>query len=158
MLQVNKKGERAMGDNNSEEIVVEETEVYEPKRLFKMVNNQEMMDLTEHIVVPSYKVINKPQYVEWYDGDHFMHRDVQRYVLQGTFTLFFNNRDEYLSFLSFYNAAKVDDAIQAYVYGNNDDTVKLTRVFMDLPDDMANEMPFMGIKEIDGIEVTIKEK
>ena len=136
-----KKGERAMGSI-----------------LFKMVHNNDMMDLTEHIVVPSYKVNNKPMYVEWSDGDHIMHRDVQRYFLEGTFTLFFNDTTEYTSFLDFYNGAVVDGYVQAYVYGNNNHTLKLTNVFMDFHDDLADEMPFMGVKEIDGIEVTIRER
>ena len=124
--------------------------------LFKMVHNESMLDLTEHIIVPSYKVNNKPQYVEWSDGDHIMHRDVQRHYLEGTFTLFFNDKDDYTDFLDFYNGAKVDDYINAYVYGNNDHTVHLTQVYMDF--ELADEMPFMGVKEIDGIEVTIRER
>lgn len=126
--------------------------------LFKIVHNQDMLDITEHIVVPSYKVNKKPQFVEWNDGDHIMHRDIQRYYLEGTFTLFFNDQTDYISFLDFYNGAVTDGYINAYVYSNNDHTVHLTQVYMDFYEELAEEMPFMGVKEIDGIEVTIRER
>ena len=140
MPRVKKKGERAMAS------------------LFKMVHDNEMLDITEHIVVPSYKVNRKPQFVEWTDGDHIMHRDIQRYYLEGSFTLFFNDKDDYTSFLDFFNGALVDGYINAYVYSNTDHQVHLTKVYMDFFDELADEMPFMGIKEIDGIEVNIRER
>ena len=140
MPQAKKKGERTMAE------------------LFKIVKNSSMLDLTEHITVPSYKVNKKPQFVEWTDGDHIMHRDIQRYFLEGSFTLFFNDKDDYTSFIDFYNEALTDGYINAYVYSNTDHLVHLTQVYMDFYDELADEMPFMGVKEIDGIEVKIRER
>lgn len=124
--------------------------------LFKIVGDNDMLDLTNFITVPSYKVNNKPLYTEWTDGDLVLHRDIQRYYLEGSFTLLFTNSDDYISFLNYYKEALTDGHIQAYVYSNNDHETKLTHVFMDF--ELADEMPFMGIKDIDGIEVTIKER
>ena len=134
------KGERAM----------------EGMSLFKIVANQEMLDLTNHIAVPSYEVNNKPKYNEWNDADLIGHRVILRYYLDGSFTLLFTDPDEYQEFLEFYKDALVDGYVNAYVYSNNDRELKLTQVFMDF--ELADEMPFMGIKEIDGIEVKIRER
>jgi hypothetical protein len=127
--------------------------------LIKLVNNGEFLDLTEKITVPSYKVNTRTQFTEWTDGDLILHRDIQRQYLEGSFTLLFIDKDDYISFLDFYNEALTDGGyIQAYVYSNNKHEVVLTNIFMDFDEELANEMPFMGIKEIDGIEVKIREK
>ena len=124
--------------------------------LFKIVNGSDLYDLTNYIVVPTYKVNDKTEYTEWTDGDLIIHHDELRKRLEGTFTLLFNNIDEYQNFLSIYNNRLQDGYISAYVYDNMTRTTRLANVYLDF--ELANEMPFMGIKEIDGIEITLKER
>lgn len=123
--------------------------------LFKIVDGNNIVDYTNYITVPSYKVNNKPFYTEWTDGDLNIHRDIQRYYLEGSFTLYFTDPEEYQAFLSRYKRVMVDGHIPAYVYSNNDHELKLANIFMDF--ELENEMPFMGAKEIEGFEVTIRE-
>ena len=132
----------------------------EGMRLFELTNavGTSIIDLTNYIVVPTYKVNNKPHFTEWTDGDLVLHRDVQRYYLEGSFTLLFTDIEDYQNFLTRYKQAlnaTGEGNVYSYVYSNNDHELNFTKVFMDF--ELANEMPFMGIKEIDGIEVNIRE-
>ena len=124
--------------------------------LFKIVYGNRIVDYTNNIVVPTYKVDSKSEFNEWMDGDLILHHCEKRKRLEGSFTLLFNDPDSYQDFLELYNDALVDGYINAYVYANNLRQLKLTQVFLEF--ELADEMPFMGIKEIDGIEITLKER
>lgn len=130
-----------------------------PTYLFKMVQGLNTLDLTQYITVPSYKINKRPVFTDWQDGDLKNRQVVHRYCAEGSFTLLFNNIEDYQEFLEFYIDARNDDngdgCVQVWMYINNTNEVANTFVHMDF--EPSDTMPFMGTKEIDGIEVTIKE-
>ena len=121
---------------------------------------EETLNLTSRITVPSYEVNNLPVYEEWKDGNRIERRDIIRYQISGSFTLMFFNKNQYLDFISTYNMAKDDErfdgTVEANVYINNEDRVVRTRVYMDF--EISNQLPIIGMEDADGIEVTIKER
>lgn len=121
---------------------------------------EETLNLTSRITVPSYEVNNLPVYEEWKDGNRIERRDIIRYQISGSFTLMFFNKNQYLDFISTYNMAKDDErfdgTVEAKVYINNEDRVVRTRVYMDF--EISNQLPIIGMEDADGIEVTIKER
>ena len=114
------------------------------------------VNYTNKILVPTYKVNNKSEFTEWTDADLVLHRDHLRYRAEGSFTLIFIDQQEYVDFLDHYRDALADGYIQAKIYLNNTHRNKTTEVFLDF--ELANEMPFMGVKDVEGIEVTLKER
>lgn len=130
--------------------------------LFKLVNGTSTLDLTNFIVVPTYKVNNKSVYEEWTDGNLITHRDEMRKRVEGSFTLMFTNISDLENFLDFYNdvmnsSSRIDcGSIHAYVYMNNEHNYALKEIYMEF--ELTDDMPFYGVKELDGIEVTIKER
>jgi hypothetical protein len=124
--------------------------------LFKIAHDNRLVDYTNNIVVPTYKVDYKSEFNEWMDGDLIIHHCEMRKRLEGSFTLLFTTPESYQDFLKYYNEALIDGYVNAFVYANNIRELIFTQVFLEF--ELADEMPFMGVKEIDGIEITLKER
>ena len=126
-------------------------------QLFKMG----AYDLTEHIVVPTYKVNEQPAYEEWKDANYTIHREITRTKVQGSFTVQFSSLIEFEEFLNAYESNTVQDgSTHATVYSHNkvndqQGMTKTTYVFMDF--DPADTLPVIG-SEDSGFEITISER
>lgn len=126
-------------------------------QLFKMG----AYDLTEHIVVPTYKVNDLPEYEEWKDANYTIHREIVRTKIQGSFTVKFSSLSEYEEFLQAVENNTVDDgSTSATVYSHNkvhDDQgiVRTTYVFMDF--DPVDALPVQGSDD-SSFEITITER
>ena len=114
------------------------------------------IDYTNHILVPSYKVNRKAEYAEWTDANVALHRDILGERAEGSFTLIFVDPYDYREFIAYYEDALKDGYIDAKIYLNNKLAQVRTDIFMEF--EPANEMPFMGRKDVEGIEVNIKER
>lgn len=120
--------------------------------LFRIDNN----DYTNFITVPSYAVNNVPEMYEWTDANYRKHRIKKREKVKGTFTLKFPSLSDFSRFRDDVLEHKNnDETVPAYAYVNNENTVVYRNFYIDFAP--ANEMPFYGVKETDGIAITIEE-
>lgn len=113
-------------------------------------------DYTNFITVPSYAVNNIPEYNEWTDANYSRHRIFKRNKIQGRFTLMFTDKKDYEKFRDdVRDHTKRDGTIEMHLYVNNEDTMAFRKYIMDFaPED---QMPYMGIKPVDGFDVTVEE-
>ena len=116
------------------------------------------IDYTSHITVSNPYTVNKEDvYEEWTDANYKKHKELLRSRVAGSFTMLFNDPNEYLSFLSLLNEMKeADGTTLASFYCNNIDDVVTSRYFITCTP--ANEMPFMGVKSISGLSITVEEQ
>ena len=121
--------------------------------LFKIGNN----DYTNRITVPSYNVNDKPIYTSWTDSNWLEHRDIHRWRAEGRFTLKFFSQSEFTSFMSDVETNRqTDGTVVVTLYLNNKNTTASRNVFLDFEAD--NTLPYIGLKEYDGFEVTVTER
>lgn len=126
-------------------------------QLFKMGE----YDLTEHIVVPTYKVNDLPEYEEWKDANYTVHREIARVKAQGSFTVRFSSVSEYEEFLqTVENNTSTDGSTHAMVYvhnkaHDNSGMIRNCYVFMDF--DPADTYPVIGSDDSE-FEITITER
>lgn len=114
-------------------------------------------DLTNRIVVPTYKVNRQPSYNEWTDANHQKHRDILRFVINGTFTVKFAVKEDYYNFIDLIQKnTGTDGSTPVSLYVNNCNQVFTTNVFITF--DPENTLPYYGVKSYDGFEVTIEER
>ena len=114
------------------------------------------VDVTTHITVPSYKVLEYTIGEKWTDANEVDHKDVIRKRAKGSFTVLFNDITEYTNFLSLIeDNTTTGDYIIATVYLNNKNTTKTGNFFIEM--EPQNEMPFMGCREVEGFDVNIEE-
>lgn len=122
--------------------------------LFKI----DTIDYTNRIVVPSYKVSDMPVSTEWTDSNWTTHRITHARKASGTFTLKFQSPEEFQNFMTIVNSlTRKDGTIRCSLYMNNLNGVK-EDIFVYLDFDAANTMPYMGTKDYDGFDVTVKER
>ena len=116
-----------------------------------------VMDLTEYITVPSYKVNLIDGYDEWTDNNKVTHRDIVSRKAQGSFSVKFETLEEFQSFiLVMKNYKKQNGAYDCTVFCNNALTTINTEMFIDF--DAANIMPYIGAKDYDAIELTVSQR
>lgn len=115
------------------------------------------VDYTQHILVPSYNVQRKPVTKEWEDATYTKHKDLLRWRLEGSFTIYFDDVGELGSFLdNLTNMRGVDNYIEADLYDN--DTRTLKHSFYSIDVSLVNDKPYYGRKKHDGYSVSIEEK
>ena len=125
-----------------------------PERLFIVGG---VLDLTEHITVPSYKVNLLDGYEEWIDNNKVTHRDIVSKKAQGSFSVHFETLEEYLTFIATMKELKKSNgSYDCSVYCNNTLTVYTIEMFVDF--EPANVMPFIGAKDYDAIEITVTQR
>ena len=115
-------------------------------------------DYTQFIKMPTYQVNQIDVYNEWTDANGTIHRDVYRTSTEGSFTLWFDDHDDYEQFISDINEFKTvqEGYILAEVYINN--KLDSYRGYFYIDFTPANELPYMGSKAHEGFQVTIKER
>lgn len=115
------------------------------------------MDLTNFIVVPSYQVNLLDGYEEWTDNNKVTHRDIISKKASGSFSLKFENLDQYQAFLLYMaNNKKQNGSYDCTVYFNNTLSSETIEMFIDF--EPANVMPYVGVKDYDAIEVTVEQR
>lgn len=116
------------------------------------------LNYTNHILVPTYKVNRFPVYYEWTDANHTLHKEIIRWKVQGSFTMKFDDPDEFDTFLLITSTSGIntDGTVHASLYANN--AVKEFEGDYFISYDPSNIKPLMGVSSYDGFEVTIEEK
>lgn len=116
------------------------------------------LDITENILVPTYKVSKNKAYESWTDSNYTTHKYLLVSKAIGTFTVKFFEVDDYLNFNKFINenTDENDGAIDATVYYNNLNTVERIRIFVGY--ELADILPLINRRQYDGIEVSIQER
>ena len=132
-----------------------ETALTTSQRLF-IVN--QTMDLTNYIVVPSYKVNLIDGYEEWTDNNKVTHRDIVSQKAQGSFSLQFPTLEEYQAFIiEMKDNKKSNGSYDCTVFCNNTlSCLSAVEMFIDF--DPPNIMPYIGAKTVDDIEVTVTQR
>lgn len=131
-----------------------QTAMTTPQRLFIVGG---VLDLTEHITVPSYKVNLLDGYEEWTDNNKVTHRDIVAQKAHGTFSLHFEVLEEYLTFIATMKELKKSNgSYDCSVYCNNTLEVYNIEMFVDF--DPTNVMPFIGSKDYEAIEITVTQR
>lgn len=115
------------------------------------------MDLTNLIVVPSYKVNLQDGYEEWIDNNKITHRDIVSKKAMGTFSIKFETIDQYQAFMLYMaNNKKQNGSYDCSVYLNNMLTSINTEMYIDF--EAPDIMPFIGIKDCEAIEITVEQR
>lgn len=117
------------------------------------------VDYTNRITMPTYKVSDMPVYTEWEDSNWTTHRNIHTWKAEGSFTLKFQTKEEFMSFMDQINELRLKDGtVKCSVYLNNKNTTK-ENVYLFIDYDVQNTLPYMGgYKDYDGFDVTIKER
>ncbi len=115
------------------------------------------MDLTNFIVVPSYQVNLQDGYSEWTDNNKVTHRDIASKKAMGSFSLKFETLDQYRAFVLYMaNNKKQNGSYDCTVYFNNTLSTATIEMYVDF--ELANVMPFVGLKDYEAIEVTVEQR
>lgn len=117
------------------------------------------VDYTKNILMPSYKVQRQPVTKEWEDATYKKHKDLLRWRLEGSFTLYFDDVSEFQSFMTNLNNLRLislDNYIPATLYDN--DKMEQVTSYFDIKITLSNNLPYYGTKKHDGYEVEIEEK
>lgn len=121
--------------------------------LFKMGGK----DYTPFIQMGTYKVNHQDVTEEWTDGNYVIHRPVVRERLSGTFTIWFDDPEEYYEFLRTAKRLKTTGGYTPVVlFSNNHLNENEVNAYITI--DPINLVPYFGIKEHDGFEVTVEER
>lgn len=114
-------------------------------------------DYTRLIRVPDYQINRQPVYTSWKDGNNINRRDVSRYQLSGSLTVYFNSPDAQEDFLAALNSAMaVTGYLSCSLYAVNTDAVYDADVYVDFSP--KNELPLLGRADHGGIQLKITER
>ena len=115
------------------------------------------VDLTKHIVAPSYIMNEKDVYNEWEDANYVKHRNVIRTRIEGKFTMKFMEKEVYYNFLDLMKNNRTSSGdILASLYVNNMHKVVSTNVFIEYAP--ANTIPLFRNGTYNGFEVKVTER
>ena len=116
-----------------------------------------VLDLTQFIEVPTYKVNLKDGYEEWTDMNKTDHHDINSQKAEGTFSVKFETLEQFQTFLIVMkDCKKPNGSYDCSVYCTN--TLSVINVEMYIDFDPANVMPYIGAKDYDSIEITVKQR
>lgn len=114
-------------------------------------------DYTSHIVVPSYKVQSEPVTKTWEDTLYKNHKDLLRWRVKGSFTIYFDDITEFHEFLDeLENLRGNDNYTEATFYDNRRHAQHESRYEIKIT--ISNNLPYYGIKSHDGYDVQIEEQ
>ena len=115
------------------------------------------VDLTKHIMVPTYEINQVDEYKKWTDANHIEHRECFRKRVLGKFTMKFLDKDNYFEFLELLKKYKeVGGYTSTSLYVNNLNEVITTNVFITITP--TNTLPFFRNESYKGFTVTIREQ
>lgn len=134
-------------------------------------DNNTWTDVTQFIEVPTYEVNNNPQIEEWEDGGWNKHVVCPNYRIEGSFKVLLYDRSVYNQFIDLVqrNRAAYGGLVWMKVQVNNEldpntdyDGVnymlpELYKAFFKMEVSPVWNIPFMGVKPVDSIEVQIEE-
>ncbi len=116
-----------------------------------------VLDLTQFIEVPTYKVNLKDGYDEWTDMNKVDHHDINKQKAEGTFSVKFQTLEEFQTFLIVMkDYKKSNGAYDCSVYCTNQLTTINAEMYIDF--DPPNVMPYIGYKDYDSIELTVSQR
>ena len=113
------------------------------------------VDLTTHIVAPTYIMNELNVYEEWTDANKVNHRDVIRTRVTGSFDVYIDNETDFNTFVNMIENKSGGDYITATVYINNKDTTDTRNFFITC--ELPNIVPMFGRQPIDPISVELEE-
>ena len=115
-------------------------------------------NVTPFIMAPTYKIDDAPLGDSWQDSNWLSHVEVVRHKAKGTCTIMFDDPDDFEAFSSFIETNKgADDYIKATLYLNKKRTQK-SNIDIMIQWEPVNDLPFYGVKQHDGYELTIEER
>lgn len=115
------------------------------------------VDYTSNITVPSYKVQSEAVEKTWEDATYTNHTDFLRWRIKGSFTIYFDDADQFHSFLdALENMRGTDNYIPATFYDNykHNEVTSYFKITVKL----INNLPYYQTKKHEGYEVTVEEK
>jgi hypothetical protein len=116
-----------------------------------------VLDLTQAIEVPTYRVNMKDGYDEWTDMNKVDHHDINKQKAEGTFSVKFQTLEEFQTFLIVMkDYKKSNGAYDCSVYCTNLLTTINAEMYIDF--DPPNVMPYIGYKDYDSIEITVNQR
>lgn len=116
-----------------------------------------VLDLTEFIQMPTYKVSLKDGYDEWTDNNKVIHHDIHTRRAEGSFSIRFETVEQFQTFMIVMkDYKKQNGSYDCSVFCNNTLSVINTEMFIDF--DAANVMPYIGVKDYDAIDVTVQQR
>ncbi len=127
----------------------------QPHRLF-IING--VLDITENIIVPSYRVNLNDKYDEWKDNNKYTHRDITAKKIEGKFELLFNTEEEYFRFMAVTKESKKSNgSYDCSVYCNNTMEVITCEMYIDF--EPINIVPYIGLKkDYEKLTVTVEQR
>lgn len=115
------------------------------------------VDYTKNIIVPSYEVQRKPVTKEWEDATYTKHKDLLRWRLEGSLTIYFDVYDEFREFMDRLNSMRgPDNYIEATFYDNDTATTKTSNYSIEIS--LVNDLPYYQNKKHSGYKLQIEEK
>ena len=115
-------------------------------------------NVTPFIMAPTYKVDDSPLGDSWQDSNWLSHTEVVRYKAKGSCTVWFDDPNDFEAFSSFIETNKgADEFIKATLYLNKKRAQK-SNIDIMIQWEPVNDLPFYGVKQHDGYELTIEER
>ena len=116
-----------------------------------------VLDLTNFIEVPTYKVNLRDGYEEWTDMNKTDHHDINARKAQGTFSVKFETLEQFQTFMIVMkDYKKQNGSYDCSVYCTN--ILSAINVEMYIDFDPPNVMPYIGSKDYDSIEITVSQR
>lgn len=114
-------------------------------------------DYSKFVIVGTYRVNSHDIYEEKTNANkQFLRRKIRNRI-NGAFTMLFTTPEEYSEFVSnWWNSQGNSGESRVGIWVNNMLTFKETTVYLSF--EGVNDIPFLGIKKTDGLEVTIEEQ
>ena len=118
------------------------------QNLLVLGTGNSVFNVTPFIQAPTYKI----------DSNWLSHVEVVRYKAKGTCTVWFDDPNDFEAFTDFIENHKAADGfIKATLYLNKKHTQK-SNIDITITWEPQNDLPFYGIKQHDGYELTIEER
>lgn len=127
----------------------------QPHRLY-IING--ILDITENIVLPRYKVNLIDKFDEWVDNNKITHRDIFAKKVEGNFELLFHTKEEYFRFMAVTKESKKSNgSYDCSVYCNNIMEVITCEMYMDF--EVINVVPYIGLtKDYEKLSVDVSQR
>lgn len=115
------------------------------------------IDYTKNILMSTYKVQSVPVTKTWEDVLYCKHNDLLRWRIEGTFTIYFDDKDEFDSFMTnLINARGEDNYTEATLYDNYNRNQAESRFMFQIS--LENDLPYYGNKKHGGYEIKVEEQ
>lgn len=128
------------------------------QRLFVLGTGNNTLDITQFIQVPTYKVDESPLGDSWQDSNWYSHNDIVRYKAKGSFTVWFDNINDFEAFTNFIENNRTQDGFVTCGIYINKKHIFRSNVELTIQWEPQNDLPLYGMKQHDGYEITIEER